>query len=793
MITKIYCCFAFCLFIFLSVGAQQNISIKGKVTDDKSNPVEYATVHLLNTNFVSLTDAKGVFSIVNINEGTYTIEVSSIGYASFINTIVVQKNSANNFDIHLAYATQQLDQVVVSAQKREENLQTVPVSITSLSAKEVDDYRLWSSKDLAGISPNLNTGNPGDGRNVISVRGITSSSYDPAVVTYIDGVSQFTLDTYIPQLFDVEHIEILKGPQGTLYGRNALGGVINIITKKPTDKLEADAELSTGNYGMQRYTASVKLPLIKGKLFFGAALLYEGMNGFYTNDFDNSHFDQQHRFGGNYYLKYLINSKWMATLNVKHLANRNNGTFPLAGSDSLAFANPFHVNQNAVGEMVDNTWNASLSLQYSGNAFNFSSQTSYQSNYRYYKSPLDGDFSPIDGVSIINDYGSKWNTVKVATQEFKFTSPAASASPLKWTTGAYLFYQDAPTKQGTHFGKDAMLVGSPDTDYTIIGTTKIKNYGASVYGQVNYAITKKINILAGIRYDYQHSQEEVLGEYLPDGATSPAFQTQPDTLGKASYSAFSPMVSIGDQLSQNTNLYASYNRGYRTGGLTQLSSDPSQPPLYAYKPEYSNNFEVGLKNTFFDKKMTANIAAFYTVVNDAQVPTLILPDAITITKNAGKLTSKGFDLDVSAILVKDLEADYAFGYTKSTYNTLNLSSNGNAENLSGNHQIFTPDFTSMLAVQYNLPLNQKQTTKIFIRGEWFIIGKEYFDLANTITQSSYQLLNARVGISFPHVTISLWARNITDKKYIAYAYDFGAVHLGDPKTYGVTAKFNLTK
>jgi iron complex outermembrane receptor protein len=137
-----------------------------------------------------------------------------------------------------------------------------------LNAKGINDYRLWNSKDLTAIVPNLYSANPGDGRNVTSIRGITSSSYDPAVTTYIDGVNQFTLDTYIPQLFDVERIEVLRGPQGTLYGRNAMGGVINIITEQPTNKTSGFLEISAGNYGEQRYTGAIRTPVVKRQIIF---------------------------------------------------------------------------------------------------------------------------------------------------------------------------------------------------------------------------------------------------------------------------------------------------------------------------------------------------------------------------------------------------------------------------------------------------------------------------------------------------------------------------------------------
>src|SRR4029078_1299097 len=139
---------------------------------------------------------------------------------------------------------------------KEENVQAIPSSISALSAKSISDYRIWNSKDLTAIVPNLYSANPGDGRNVTSIRGVTSSSYDPAVTTYIDGVNQFTLDTYIPQLFDVTRIAVLRGHQGTLYGRSAMGGVINIITRQPTNETNGFVEINAGKYGEQRYSGA---------------------------------------------------------------------------------------------------------------------------------------------------------------------------------------------------------------------------------------------------------------------------------------------------------------------------------------------------------------------------------------------------------------------------------------------------------------------------------------------------------------------------------------------------------
>ncbi|HLZ17029.1 MAG TPA: TonB-dependent receptor, partial [Cyclobacteriaceae bacterium] len=420
----------------------------------------------------------------------------------------------------------------------------------------------------------------------------------------------------------------------------------------------------------------------------------------------------------------------------------------------------------------------------------FTSQTAYQDNYRYYRNPIDGDFSPLDAVSIINNYGKSWNNVKVVTQEFKFTSPASSSSPLKWTAGSYLFFQDEPNKQATRYGKDANLIGVGDSLFSTINTTKSHKWGIAFYGQATYAITEKLNLTAGLRFDHEHQKEDVLGEYQHDPDPNPIV-VRPDTSADISFGAFSPKLGLDYHISGGSMLYAVYSRGFRTGGLTQLSADPSQPPLVGFKPEYSSNYEVGIKNSLLNGRVGVNVDVFYSHINDAQVPTLLLPDAITVTKNTGILNNKGVEAEISAIPVKGLSIAYNFGYTYSRFESLKLSQNGTAVDLAGKHQVFTPDMTSMLAVQYSYPFGAHRQLQAIVRGEWKYIGTTWYDLNNSIEQSPYSLFNFRFGIATKNIGLMFWGRNAGDKKYIAYAYDFGAVHLGDPRTYGVTLSFRL--
>jgi iron complex outermembrane receptor protein len=191
---------------------------------------------------------------------------------------------------------------------------------------------------------------------------------------------------------------------------------------------------------------------------------------------------------------------------------------------------------------------------------------------------------------------------------------------------------------------------------------------------------------------------------------------------------------------------------------------------------------LGIKNTLFHNHARLNLTIFYTRLVDAQVPTLLLPDAITIIQNRGKLNSKGIELEFTAKANTHLSIDYNAGITDAKFETLEIAQNGSSSIFNGNKQIFTPDLVSNLALQYDQKLKNHLTA--FVRTEWKYIGNTYFDLANSIKQNPYSIFNASVGINMGKLNMKYWSRNLTNQKYIAYAYDFGAIHLGDPVTNG---------
>jgi len=788
----------FALILCSSISANTIFSqtITGRITSKSGEGLRGTNIKILNSNLGTVTDADGQYEFKKLPSGNLIIEISAIGFSTKTQKLITKSVGNQSIDITLSESNAQLDEVVVSAEKVEQQAQKIPSAISVLSAKQVADYRLWNVKDLAAIVPNMYSASPGDDKNNTSIRGITSASYDQPVATYVDGVNQFRLDAYIPQLIDIERIEVLRGPQGTLYGRNSMGGVINIITKQPTNKTAGFGELNFGSNGTQRLTAGLRTPLIKDHLYVGASVMYDARDGFYTNVFDNSKFDVHSSFTGNYFLKYVASPKFSATVNVKQYNRKNRGSFTLAPyATATVDSMKFKVNYNAVAQDNDNTLNGSAVLNYFGDKVSISSITAYQTNERFYDAPIDADVQlpfksqglDVNAIEVRNDAGQ--NTVRFWTQELRVSSSALSESPLKWTLGGFYFNQYDPTSQTLLIGKDGSKFGQPNNAKSSTSALADNN-GIAFFGQATYAINEALSLTAGLRYDSEN-QKLTVGSKFQQGAYIAT--TLKDTTASTSFDAFSPKANLTYKLAENQVAYVSYTRGYRAGGFSQIDFDPSGAPLVAYKPEYSNNVEFGWKGTYFDNRLRTNFAVFNIQVSDAQIPTLVPELGFrTATRNGGNFSSTGFESEISANIAKGLQIDWNFGVTSATYSKLALPQTVYVggkptkvtTDFAGNKQLLTPSFTSMVALQYSVSLSK--TIHYVARGEWRLLGKQYFDLPNKYSQDDYSLINVRTGFSTKNYDLMFWGRNLSNTTYISYAYNFGAATLGNPRTVGVS-------
>ena len=765
--------------------SQETIKLTISAKNKQGVKVEGIEVSFLNFNRLAEVNANKGVEYNNLRKGYYELLISAEGYASVIWKGVLDKSQ--ELSMLMESNSIKLDEVVVSSDKKQANILNTPGSITSINAKQVRDMRIWEISDLSGFAPNLFISNSGDNRNVTGIRGMVTTSYDQSVATYVDGVAQFNLDTYIPQLNEIESIDIIRGAQGTFYGRNAMGGVINITTKKPTNAKQISAGVQFGNYGQKRINAAVNAPIIKNKLFLGVSALHDAKNGFYTNEFLNKKFDNQQQTMLNLQMKYFVGKGWSVQADLKQYTAKNDGAFPLVNDMKALFEKPYTLSQNLTSSMRDKSGNASIVVKHKGKKTDITLQHARQRNYRYYENTLDADFSPADIVGIFNNYGKDFNTVNAVTNELRFNSVKSSPdAAFEWSAGIFQFKQKSPTKQATAFGNDAGLFGVPDKNFSIISINKGENNGLAAYGHMSYKVNDKVSVNGGMRIDRENRQLTIGSEY--EKQPRPAFPLMKDTTGKSSYGAFSPKLGIQYQLNAHELMYLSFSRGFRSGGLTSISSDPSQIPLSAYNPEFSNMFEAGIKGKDKNNQFRYAIAVFYNKVMDIQTPLLVLPDAVTIIQNAGEMNAWGMEVEMELKLAKGLSVQYSGGLTSAKYAVLGVVSNGSQVDLSGNKQVFTPSSTNYFATQYQTSIAAHE---LMFRLEYNHIGKQFFDLANTIEQEGYGLVNFRSSIRTRHFDISVWGRNLMGKKYINYAYDFGAAHLGNPRMIGVGLGWRL--
>ncbi len=771
------------MFLFIQAIAYGQ-TISGKIRTKNGTPLAGATVSILNNNQVTASDAEGYFKF-QLPAGHYEVSVNVIGFASQSKIVRLTSGGAAELNFELATAENQLSQVVVTAEKRQQDVQKVPAAITVLDARQIKEYRLWDITNLTAISPGLFTVEHGNSAssNFLNIRGVMGFSNEQAVATYVDGVYQFDYFSAPVQFNDIQSIEILRGPQGTLYGRNAFGGVLNITTKQPTNRPSGYAEVTLGNYGQQRYTASLAGPIIPNKLFAGGAFTYNHRGSVYYNEFTQSGFDRREDYSGNFNLRYLPSASWSIAFNAKVENDNDRGSFPWLGSYQEVLEKPYQVNTNNTNVERRKNYNTSLAANYYGQDFNFTAVSSYIDWHAYYEGAgVDYDFSPLNALSIAPDQRQH-----IFTQEIRFSSPSKNQSRLQWVAGAYGFTQSTRMNAPTFFGPDYILFDpSSGAPFTSTSVSKGRNNGYAFFAQATYSLSDQLSFTAGLRYDRERRK---LGQRTD-------FQKDPDpvVMGtqqdyQAKFNAFTPKFVLSYQVQKDMMLYTSYARGFRAGGLNTNATDPAQVP---YAPEHSDNYEIGWKNMLFEKKLKLNLTAFYLQQHNQQISTAM--DGINaLILNVGEMRNKGIELEMTALPVKGLQIDWNASFSHARYASLLLySAEADAVvNFEGNRPINTPPISSMLAAQYTYDFaRSKQQLAAFARAEYRYLGRYYFDFINGLNQPGYNLFNFKAGISTRRFELSGWMRNAGGAKYIAYG-SFGSFMLGSPRTYGttLTAKF----
>ena len=678
----------------------------------------------------------------------------------------------------------QLGPITVTAQKQSQDVQDIPNSITVLDDVAIEDAHITDMDRLSDNVPNLEFYNFGSRRHSLTfMRGIKSlHNAEPAIGYYVDGVNYSKSYMFDFPLFDVERIEILRGPQGTLYGRNTMGGVINIYTRKPDNETAISLAGSLGNYDNREIKGYLRTPLIENTLFLGIAGLVSASDGYMENDFgtgkDGRYTDGQ---SGRLQLRYLLNTKWDITLGIDG-QQHDDGAFTFRRTERNAFVKKgmlaadrqYHYSHDFEGRSENSYWGSSLNVTHD---MEFGRLTSI-TGYRDYDNDemIDTDFSPLDMTRMRYVMDEK-----TFSQEVRLASPEDDHS-LQWLTGLSYFHTDSENK-ATTFYRPAMAQNpanpfQPGTG-SRLKTTKSSNEGMAVFGQATYPLLEKLDLTVGLRYEYERAEMDAALFDTPEGGITTT------TIAPAldnDFSALSPKTSLAWHFNDERMLYATFAGGYRSGGFNVFGDKGT------YDEEHSRLYEVGAKTSFFDRRLILNLAGFYTDIEDEQIAQFDADTNQPYISNAGASHRLGLEIEAQAVLLPGLDMSTSFSWIEAEYDSYNDPATG--WDYEGNNVFGVPDYTFNVALQYRKPLSARWN--LFSRVELSGVGARYFDDANTVKDSSYELLNLKLGMEGDHLDFYVWANNLLDRHYVLFEnVAKGIAEDGEPLTAGISLNYRL--
>lgn len=741
-----------------------------------------------------------------------------------------------------------LEVIVVTAQKRPENLQETPIAVTAFSSDDLQNKNINNIAQIAEFTPNLifDETAPLSGSSsaaVLFIRGVGQSSYqvtdDPGVGTYVDGVYVGSSVGGVLDVVDVETIEVLRGPQGTLFGRNTIGGALNITTKKPNDVFGGNFEITGGNFNRLNVKGSVDIPItdnlltkfsVSQKRADGWVELLAESNATNTENNRNqkkSGDDNESALKASILYTPSDALSINITADVSHVReasaastllgigkNCNNPTF--AGDSDIAPPNlcknhgilnliyntqPELPNVPGYGRIpYDERWvpdNPARQSYRNGpngtevdtygvaSVIEWSEDENFAvksiSSFRKVDSKLnrDADGSPLTIVHCFNDFKHEQ-----ASQELQVSGNAFD-SGLKWLAGVYYFKEKAVDNFRCQLPFNLFLRASVD------------NTSVAAFGQTSYELTDKLTLTTGIRWTRDKKS------LFPEFGVVEAFD-RPDTLipnlpvveVNDTFNDVAPKIALDYQVSDSMLLYTSYSTGFKSGGFSSRTL-VARDEVLRFKPEELETFEIGTKSEFFNHQLRVNAAAFISQYDDIQGN--VIEGIAPGTQNIGDSRIRGIEIEITGIATDNLFLNANVSYLHNEYTRLAPLSEGVAADgfiLPTNKLTNSPEWSFSGSFEYTMPVANIGGDLIF-RGDYSWYSEIYNDDLNSeaLKQDSYGLLNAQVAYYAYNAdwTLTFWAKNITDKEYIVSGDDniyagFTEANFGTPRTYGITLR-----
>lgn len=661
----------------------------------------------------------------------------------------------------------QLESVTVTARKTKEDAQKIPISTTVVSGTLLEDAHIGDTNELSRFAPNVYF-KKSTSENVMIMRGITSfetSVYSPTAV-YVDDLMVPLHFGHLIDLMDIERVEVLRGPQGSLYGGNSLAGVINVVTRRPDNekrlKLYSDISSYTdvdGNPLEYNVGFNAAGPLVSDRWYLSLAGNWKKGDGFMTNlHCDDDRAGEIDRKNARLVLRWTPTARFDISLTGDVLEN-DDGIAVYRFDDGPYRTDPYTISHDDKDYQKESGHSQNLRVAYTGETLKFLSVTGFRDYTNENLQDYDATADPMNywGGSL-SEYNDNF-----ISQEFRL-SPTGDHSSLTWLVGVYGFTEDTDVK----------------VDNEVIfqhADTTIDTQGYAAFGEWTYTLFDRLHLTAGLRYDVRHTEGE-------------KHDTGIDISDDMDHSEVLPKFSVGYDLTDAAYGYATVSKGFLAGGYNYGTA--VDKASFAYDPEYTWNYELGIKTDWLDSRLQVNLALFYIQMTDKQVMEMDYGQGYYTAKvdNAAEAHSKGLELELQARPARGWDISAGIGYTDAEYDDW-IATEWNSDytdltrnDYSGKTVPGVPEYTGHLGVQY------RHTNGLFARADASVIGPLYADQNNRFKEDAYALVNLQLGYETEHFDVVLWGKNVFDKHYHTVAYDWEGVKLvqdGEPARVGVRA------
>ncbi len=724
--------------------------------------------------------------------------------------VAAEQNDAKKAeDAAKAQPTTALKTVTVTAQHREETLQETPTTVSAVNGTNITADGVRAIGDLTTFVPNAAAKNPdGDGRPRWYIRGLGTGDTGAATV-YPVGI--YADDVYLNApiagggpLYDLERIEILRGPQGTLYGKNTTAGAVNIISKKPDFDTDGNGTLGFGSKNERILNGAIGGALVDERLAARVAVYSEERDGFTQN------LSNDHTYGD--VNKKAVRLQFLAQLTPdlealwkihsrEHKGDGSNGSLPVGRYYNVGYVRPHgsKIQLNVDEDYKLDHDGTSLTFNWDLGGYTLTSISAYDSIRN--QALTDADYTPYE-VNGVSDVDNEYNQY---SQEFRLASPQEDA--LRWLAGAHYFHEklDSDALRYVRPGTTPNGTGSNQTGtvYRDLAYTH-KTDSIALFGNLTYDFTEKFSVTGGLRWTQEKKDIDlVLTQLGPTGAPIAGADNNGTSEKDKTWDAWTYDLTPEYRINDNLRVFFRYAHGFRSGGFnTGLSGGLSG--LTTVDPEELDAYELGLKSEWLDGRLTANANVFYYDYSDIQVNLLTVNNGVLTTAltNGAAGEVKGAELEIEAQATEFLHLRAALSHLDTEYTDFkNINPNTGAvtADYSGNRFVRSPEQVISLGADYTIPL--EVGGKLVAGGDVSYRGKEYFladrqsSAESTLSQPHYTLANARL-TWFNHdekISVTGFVNNLTDRRYQVHGRPNGAVGsgqyvitYGDPRTVGVS-------